>query len=155
MASRWAHVEESVVDIENMILEGIYKDPIIMVHTKAFAIRVRDHWKRIAHDEFEDETGDYVESVHIERKFERAFKRLPQFWVGTRFWRAHFIEYGTGPDTKGASPRHLTSAMRRGRIPMTVTGKTPTPEFGFSAKVAHHFGGTPDNAASDIGNMEV
>src|SRR5262245_29655929 len=150
-----SRVEESVVEIENMIIEGVYKDPIITVRTKAFAHRVRDHWRNLAHEEFDDETGEYVNSVVVKRRPERAFKKLPQFDVGTRFWRAHFIEYGTGVDTKGASPRHLTSVQRRGREPLTVTRDTPTEEFAFSAKTAHYFGGTPDNAMSEMANTDA
>lgn len=151
MATR-SKIEESVVDITNMIEEGVYRDKFVAVHTKAFAKTVCAHWQGLARADFEDETGEYVESVHVERLPEKAFKRLPQFWVGTRHWRAHFIEYGTGPDVEGVEPRPLTSAQRRGRLPLVVMKATPTPEFGFADRTAHHFGGTADDTASEIGS---
>ena len=49
--------------------------------------------------------------------------------VGTRYWKAHMIEYGTGPDTKDGS---------------RFGPNTPTPEFAPGAKTAAHFGGTLD-----------
>lgn len=152
MARTESRIEESVSEIMNMITEGVYKDKFVAVSAKAFAIRVCDYWQDIARAEFEDETGEYVESVHVERLPERAFKRLPQYWVGTRHWRAHFIEYGTGPDVEGYEPRELTSGQRRGREPLTVMKATPTPEFGFADKVALRFGGTADDVASEIGS---
>src|SRR5262245_11278637 len=143
--TRVSYIKESREEIAREIERKVKEDPTVQIRTKKFAIMVRDHWRTIATEAFEDETGRYVESVHIERKFERAFKRLPQYWVGTRLFYAHFIEYGTGPDTKGSSPRHLSSAQRRGRIPLTVTRDTPTPEFALGAKTAHYFGGTSDS----------
>lgn len=140
-----SYIKESREEIARMIEEGVKKDWEVQIRTKEFAIMVRDHWRRIASEEFKDETGRYVKSVHIERRPERAFKKLPQFWVGTRLFTAHMIEFGTGPDTHGPEPRSLSSAQRRGREPLTVWRATPTKEFGFAAETAHHFGGTPDN----------
>ena len=146
MATRVSYIKESREEIAREIREKVGDDPTVQIRTKEFALLVRNHWRSLAAAAFDDETGRYEESVHIERKAQRAFKKLPQYWVGTRIFYAHFIEYGTGPDSKGEwMPRTLSSAQRRGRAPLVTGRLTPTPEFGLGAKTAHHFGGTPDS----------
>src|SRR5262245_53753729 len=101
--TRVSYIKESVEEITQMIADQWPDDPTVQVKTKAFAIEVRDYWRHLARQAFghgripEPPTGRYEESVHIERLPQRAFKRNPQFWVGTRIFYAHFIEYGTGP----------------------------------------------------------
>jgi len=138
-----SYIEESVAEIVRELEEKISEDDQISIETKAFAIVVRDYWRSIS----PIMTGRYAESVHIERRPERAFKRLPQYWVGTRYWKAHFIEYGTGNDTHGG----WRFIRRLGRM---VGELTPTPEFAPAAKTAHHFGGTPDTSL-DTGMEEI
>lgn len=144
MATRVSYIKESREEIAREIREKVGDDPTVQIRTKEFALMVQAHWRSLASTAFDDETGRYEESVHIERKAQRAFKKLPQYWVGTRLFYAHFIEYGTGPDSEGGT-RWLTSAQRRGRAPLLVGERTPTPEFALGAKTAHHFGGTPDS----------
>lgn len=144
MPTRVSYIKESVEEITRMIEDEVNDDPTVQIRTKEFAIIVRDHWRSIAAAAFDDEREHYIPSVHIERLPQRAFKRLPQYWVGTRIFYAHMIEYGTGRDRHGGV-RKLTPEMRGGRGALVVGEKTPTEAFALGAKTAHFFGGTPDS----------
>lgn len=135
-----SYIRESTREIENEIRKKIEDDPTIGIKVKAFALEVRDYWRSIS----PIMTGEYAASVEVRRRPERAFKKLPQYWVGTRLWYAHFIEYGTGNDSKGG----WRFIPRLGRM---VGELTPTPEFAPAARTAHHFSGTPDSGAENIG----
>ncbi|OFB37973.1 hypothetical protein BA059_16895 [Mycolicibacterium sp. (ex Dasyatis americana)] len=97
----------------------IRRDGELRVDTEEFAEEVRDHWREIA----PVDSGEYAASVHVEKRKDR--RGLPHYWVGTRDWKAHFIEYGTGDDpTDSKSP---------------FGPNTPTPEFAPAAKTEAHF----------------
>lgn len=111
-------------EIRAEIERKIRADAELKVKSKDLADEVRDHWRSVS----PVDSGEYAASVHVEKRKDR--NGLPHWWVGTRDWKAHFIEYGTGSDPDGTNSKF-------GR-------DTPTPEFAPAAKTAHHFGGTPD-----------
>ena len=91
----------------------------VRVGSEEFADEVRDHWRSIS----PVDTGEYAASVHVEKRKDRD--GLPHYWVGTRDWKAHFIEYGTEADSSDSkSP---------------FGPNTPTPEFAPAAKTEAHF----------------
>lgn len=73
------------------------------------------------------ETGDFVASIHTEKKRDRA-GHWPHWAVTTRDEKAHFIEYGTGIDAEGTHSPY-------GRF-------TPTRAYAPFAKAAASYGGT-------------
>ncbi|GJJ22283.1 HK97 gp10 family phage protein [Mycolicibacterium mageritense] len=112
----------SEAEIRAEIERKIRADAEVKVKTEKHAEDVRDYWRGIA----PVDSGEYAASVHVEKRKDRD--GLPHYWVGTRDWKAHFIEYGTGDDPDDSkSP---------------FGPDTPTPEFAPAAKTAHHFGGT-------------
>ena len=144
-------VRESREQIAKEIADKVSKDPTVQIRTKAFALEVAAYWKSI-HPPL-DESGEYRDSIHVERRPEMAFKKLPQFQVVTRIWYAHFIEFGTGDDKRGKEPR---TVHRMGNYGFghpdgwtQVDKKTPTPEYAPAGKTAHHFRGTPDYTEVD------
>ncbi len=157
-------VRESREQIAKEIADKVSKDPTVQIRTKAFALEVAEYWKSIhppldEHGDFGSQShthsgGAYRDSIHVERRPEMAFKKLPQYQVVTRIWYAHFIEFGTGPDKDGESPR----TVKRGPgnygfgAPngfATVTRNTTTKEYAPAGKTAHHFKGTPDYTEVD------
>ena len=108
MASR---VKESSAEIYREIERKIRADAEVRRQARDFADDVKDYWRDIS----PVDTGAYAASVHTERRPD--VRGLPQFWVGTRIWYAHFVEFGTGEPG-------------------------PTTEFAPAAKTAHHFRGT-------------
>ena len=60
---------------------------------------------------------------------------MPARRVGATDFKAHWIEYGTGSDKKGDSPRYVPT------LGVQVGKDTPTPAFAPRAKTAAHFGG--------------
>lgn len=137
-----------------MIENAVYRDPTIQFHTKKAAVEAAMYWKSL-HPPL-DESGAYRDSIKVTRRPEQAFKKLPQFRVGAEIWYAHFIEFGTGPDKKGKSPRVLPESAGRehgnygfSSPPNAVTKNTPTPEYALAAKTAHRFFGTPDYGLDD------
>lgn len=108
--------------LQREIESKIKRDAEVRRKSKEQAEDVRDWWK---FKEAPVDTGEYAASVELEKR--PPHRGLPHWWVGTRYWKAHFIEFGTGPDTKTGSPFGMD---------------TPTPEFAPAAKTAHHFGGT-------------
>lgn len=108
------------------IAEKIRRDAEVRVKSKEQAEEVRDYARSIA----PVRTGKFAASIKVEKRGDGP-NGLPHYWVGTRDWRAHFIEYGTGPDPDDSqSP---------------FGPNTPTPEFAVFAKIAAHFGGTTDS----------
>lgn len=126
-----SYIRETEEQIYREIKGKIQSDPEVKIRSKVFAIEVRDWWRNM---EAPILTGEYAGSVHVEPRTDSD--GLPHWWVGTRIWYAHFIEYGTGPDTKGGV-RYIA------RLGHVVGEDTPTPEFAPAAKTAFHFGGTP------------
>lgn len=68
------------------------------------------------------DTGNYAAQIEVKKKGRKVR-------VGAMAWYSHFIEYGTGPDTKEGSP---------------FGPNTETPEFAVMARTAAAFGGTSD-----------
>lgn len=133
-----SYIRESHLEIVREIKGKVQSDPEVKLRCKKFAIEVRDHWRNI---EAPILTGEYAGSVHTEKRLDR--NKLPHWWVGTRIWYAHFIEYGTGPDSKGGF-RYIA------RLGRSVGENTPTPEFAPAARTAHYFGGTPGGDVTDV-----
>lgn len=101
----------------------IRADAEVRLKAAEFAEEVRDYARSIA----PVRTGKYAASIKVEKKKDQL--GMPAHRVVATDWKAHLIEYGTGPDTEEGSP----------------FGKdTPTPEFAVFGKTAHRFGGTLD-----------
>lgn len=118
---RSSRVREPVSQIEAEIRRKVRDQAELISDTKDQAEKVRDHWRNIA----PVDSGAYAASIHIEQR--PPIEGLPRFAVVAGDWKAHFIEFGTGPDTKEGSP---------------FGQDTPTPEFAPAAKTAAYFGGT-------------
>lgn len=73
------------------------------------------------------ETGKYAAGIEVQRRRNRVR-------VVATAWYSHFVEYGTGPDTKKGSK---------------FGPDTPTPEFAVFARTAAAFGGTSEGILSD------
>lgn len=74
------------------------------------------------------DTGHYAAGIEVQKT------KTGKVRVVATAWYSHFIEYGTGPDTKQGSP---------------FGPDTPTPEFAVFAKAAAAFGGTSEGVLSD------
>lgn len=113
----------------NEIWLEIRRDRVIRFRSKAFADEVRAWWADVEAPrpgpEHPYATGEYAESIHVERRRDRF--GLPHYWVGTRHANANFIEFGTGPDRPGSNS--------------SFGPNTPTPEMAPAAKTATHFEG--------------
>lgn len=110
-------------EIRAEIERKIRRDAEVRVKSKEAAENIRDEVRA----ETPVDTGKAAASVLLEKRPER--NGLPRWWVGSKLWYFHFLEWGTGPDAKEGSP----------------FGKdTPTPEFAPFGKVAHRHGGTLD-----------
>lgn len=83
------------------------------------AQEIADYWRSVS----PVDTGEYAASVKVQKV------KNGKASVGSKHWRAHLIEFGTGPDTKDGSK---------------YGPDTPTPAFAPGAKTAAHFGGTLD-----------
>lgn len=115
MANPFSDFGISDEEVERAIRESAAVD----VELRKFAEEVVEVWRANS----PIRSGEYAASVKVLKV------RHGKAVVGTRFWKAHMIEYGTGPDTKTGS---------------RFGPNTPTPEFAPGAKTAAHFGGTLD-----------
>lgn len=80
--------------------------------------KVAEYWRSVSPLDH----GDYVASIRVQKK-----ARHGKAQVGSKYWKAHLIEFGTKadpPDSK--SP---------------FGPNTPTPAFAPGQKTAEHFGG--------------
>ena len=131
------------VQLMNELRVKIEKDPEVARKSKEFAEEVRDYWRHIAPREGDARhpyaTGAYRDS--IQRFSERGRGARGWFmyrhWVGTYDPIAHLLEYGTVADAPGGHATWIGLDGKRYFGP-----NTPTPAFGFAARVAAHFGGT-------------
>lgn len=84
------------------------------------------------------DSGEYAASIEIQNRPD--VDGFPAQRVVAKAWYAHFIEFGTGPDTKEGSPFGMD---------------TPTPAFAPRAKTAAQFGGDESPADNRFGPLEV
>ncbi|QIG58388.1 minor tail protein [Mycobacterium phage Cornie] len=92
------------------------------------AREIVDYWKSIA----PVDEGEYAASVKVQGK-----PRGGKVRVGSKHWKAHLLEFGTGADTKGPEKRRVPT-----NDGFATLGKdTKTPAFGTGQQVAEHFGG--------------
>lgn len=84
------------------------------------------------------DTGRYAASIAIQNRSD--VDGFPALRVVAKAWYAHFVEFGTGPDTKQGSPF--------GR-------DTPTPAFAPRAKTAAQFGGDESPAGGNFNPIEL
>lgn len=120
-------------DIQREIELKIRKDAEVRLKGKREAEQIRDEIRAetpVLDSPAPDRVqGEAAASVHVEKR--KDHNGMPAWWVGSRLWYFHFLEYGTGPDKPGSkSP---------------FGPDTPTPEFAPFAKVAHRHGGTLDS----------
>lgn len=116
-----SRVREPISVIEDEIRRKVREQAEVLTETRKQADRVKDHAVSIS----PVDTGAYAAAWKVEPA--PPVNGLPRFKVVNRHWTAHFIEFGTGKDTKEGS----------------VFGPdTPTPEFAVAAKTAAYFGGT-------------
>jgi hypothetical protein len=110
-----SRVKESREDIFREIEAKVRRDGEVKADSKRFADEVRDYWRSIS----PVRTGKYAASIHVERQ--RDHRGFPTYWVITRDWKAHFIEFGTHESEDHGA----------------------TPEFAPAARTALRYGGTP------------
>jgi HK97 gp10 family phage protein len=116
-------------DIAAELEAKVRKDAELRLKSKDEAEKVCDEIRA----ETPKRTGAAAASVHVEKRKDRD--GLPHWWVGTRLWYFHFLEFGTGPDNPDSkSP---------------FGPDTPTKEYAPFAKVAHRHGGTTDGIEVD------
>lgn len=124
MADNNSHVEESASNIANIlqrkINEGAGLASIDRELNRVMEEEIVPYWKSVS----PEDSGDYKDSVQVTKRAKRGSGA-----VGATDWKANFIEYGTGPDSK-----------RPDESPFGPD--TPTPEFAPAAKTAHRFGGS-------------
>ena len=122
-----SNVRESQAEIEAEIRRKITASAEVRKGTEQQALLVAETARSLA----PVDEGDYRDSIEVEKKFGATPDGMPTKRVISRDWKAHFIEYGTGPDTKEGSK----------------FGKdTPTPEFAVVGRTAAMFGGTVGDA---------
>ena len=110
------------VEIQREILRQAEARAEVESGTQEFAEKVRDHWKFV---EAPVDSGEYAASIKVRKP--RSGKGLPTRQVVATDWKAHLIEFGTGPDEEGSqSP---------------FGPDTPTPAFAPAQKTATRFGG--------------
>lgn len=122
MANPFSDYGVSDAEVAKAIRESVEVD----VGLRKFCEEVVAYWRSVS----PVRTGEYAASVKV-LKAPKAGKAV----VGTNFWKAHFIEFGTGDDSKEGSK---------------FGPDTPTPEFAPGQNTAHHFGGTLDAKGIDI-----
>lgn len=118
-----------VTDAE--IAAAIRSSGEVRAEKKRVAQRMVEHAKSIS----PVETGSYAAKWKVEER------RNGRVVVVNRSNRAHLIEYGTGPDSKGGE-RYVPKAG------VVLGENTPTPAFAIGEKTANAFGGT-------LGGVEV
>lgn len=99
------------------LAQALRSDAEVNSGVKDEAEKIVDYWRSIS----PVDSGDYAASVKVQGKV-----RNGRAVVGTKHWKAHMIEFGTGPDTKKGSK---------------FGPDTPTPAFAPGQKTAEHFGG--------------
>lgn len=87
---------------------------------------IAEYWRSVS----PVRSGKYAASVKVKKV------RGGKAKVGTDYWKAHFIEFGTGPDESDSKSPYGPD--------------TPTPAFAPGAKTAARYGGT-----LDAGGIEV
>lgn len=102
---------------DDELAKAIKSDAKVNEAVKQAAEDAAAYWRSIS----PVDTGDYAASVKVQGKV-----RNGRAVVGTKHWKAHLIEFGTGPDTKKGSK---------------FGPDTPTPAFAPGQKTAEHFGG--------------
>ncbi|OBK09007.1 hypothetical protein A5746_00820 [Mycolicibacterium conceptionense] len=100
----------------------------VKAEKKRVAQELVDHAKSIS----PVDEGDYAAGWHVEqgRGAEGETKAI------NRHWKAHMIEYGTGPDKKGDDEKRY-----RPGAGVALGPDTRTPAFAIAEKTAHAFGG--------------
>lgn len=122
------------IQLYNELLLKIENDEGVHLRSREFAERVKEHWKSIAPSPGDPghpyATGAYKESITIrsERGRDSRGRFIYHYEVGTNDPKAHFLEYGTGPDKPGS------------RSPWGPN--TSTPAFAFAARTAVFFNAT-------------
>lgn len=116
-------------ELEAEILAQAARSDEIRQGLNDFGKEVVEYWRSVS----PVRTGGYAASVRVLRKF--VVNGLPGVRVGSTSRRAALIEFGTGVDTKGNSPRYVPD------LGVQVTSETPTPAFAPRAKTVAHFGG--------------
>ena len=79
------------------------------------------------------DSGKYAASVKVVKKAKRGKGK-----VAATVWYAHFVEYGTGADSKGKDGRKVLTKRGFRLLPKD----TPTTADAPGQKTAQHFGGT-------------
>jgi len=102
---------------------------------KFMETEVVPYWKSIA----PVDSGAYAASVKVKKKA-KGGKGI----VAATIWYAHIVEFGSGSDSKGKSPRFVP------RVGAQVSRDTPTSAHGTGQKVAEHFGGSLKGGGIDI-----
>ena len=100
----------------------------VKAEKKRVAQQLVDHARAIS----PVDDGDYAAGWHVEQG-----KGIDgETRAVNDHWRAHMIEYGTGPDSKGSRQRYRPGAG------VALGPSTPTPAFAIAEKTARAFGGT-------------
>lgn len=122
--------EESIY---NEIRRKARNDAKVKRELDAETLKVKAAW--VSHSPVR--TGRYAASIAVQDRPD--IDGFPAKRVVAKAWYAHFVEYGTGPDTKQGSK---------------FGPDTPTPAFAPRAKTAAQFGGD-ESPADGFGPIEV
>lgn len=89
------------------------------------------YWKSVS----PRDSSTYAASVKVTKKAKGGKGK-----VGATAWYAHFVEFGTGADSKGPETRKVKTSQGWKTLPKD----TPTRAFAPGEKTAQHFGGNLD-----------
>lgn len=87
------------------------------------------YWKSVS----PRDTSNYASTVKVTKKAKKGKGK-----VGATAWYAHFVEYGTGADSKGPETRKVETKQGWKTLPKDTPTKAAAP----GEKTAQHFGGT-------------
>lgn len=111
---------------DDELAKAIKSDAKVNEAVKQEAEEIAAYWRGVS----PVDSGDYAASVKVQGKV-----RDGRAVVGTKHWKAHMIEFGTGPDTKKGSK---------------FGPDTPTPAFAPGQKTAEHFGGNLTDGGIEV-----
>lgn len=99
--------------------------------------QVVPYWKSVS----PRDTSGYAASVKVTKKAKNGKGK-----VGATAWYAHFVEFGTGADSKGPETRKVKTKQGWKTLPKDTPTKAAAP----GEKTAQHFGGNIANGGIEF-----